>query len=100
MQKLVKGLYENGVVVEYNGPWGALVVLAGKPHQENMPWNKYQWRMCVSYQKMNQVTRPFTFPIPRCDDAVQNIDTEAKPFISVYMDSRYWQVVTEEEARE
>ena len=91
---------ENGVVEEDDGTWGALVVLAAKPHQIVLPWHKYQWRLCVSYQKLNQVTRPFTFPIPLCDDSVQDIDTEEKYFISVYMDSGYWQVVAEEEARE
>ena len=53
----------------------------------------------MAYQKLNYVTRPFTFPIPRCDDTVQDIDTEAKYFIAVDMDCGYWQVVEEEEAR-
>ena len=55
----------------------------------------YEWRLCVSNQKLNQVNRPFTFPIPRYDDAVQDIDIQAKYFIAVDMDSGYWQVVTE-----
>ena len=37
----------------------------------------------MSYQKLNQVTFPFYLPIPRCDDAVQDIDTEANRFIDV-----------------
>ena len=93
MRKLVESLYENGVMEEYDGPWEALVVLSGKSHQENVPWHKYQWRLCVSYQKMNQITHPFTFSVSRCDDAVQYIETEAKYFIAVDMDSGYWQVV-------
>ena len=84
---------ENGVMEEDNGPWRALVVLAAKPHQENVLWNEYQWRLCVSYQKLNQVNHPFTLPINRCDDALQDIDTEAKYFIAVDMDSGYWKVV-------
>ena len=36
----------------------------------------------------------------RCDEAIQDIDTEAKYFIDVYMYSGYWKVVAEEEARE
>ena len=83
---------------EDNGQWGALVVLASKPHQENVSWHEYQWRLCVSYQKQNQVTRPFTFFISCCDDTVQDIDTEANYFIAVDMDSGYWQVVEEEES--
>ena len=33
MIKLAEMLDENGVVEEDNGSWGALVVLAAKPHQ-------------------------------------------------------------------
>ena len=54
----------------------------------------------MSYQKLNEVTKSLNLPIPHCDDAVQDIDTEAKYFISVDMDSGYWKVVVEEEARE
>ena len=56
--------------------------------------------LCVSYQKLKEFTRPFAFPIPSCNDAVQDIDTGAKYFISIDMDSGYWEVVLEEEARE
>ena len=54
--------------------------------------------MCVSYQKLNQSTRPFTFPIPLCDDSVHYIDIEANYFIAVDMYSGYWEIVAEEEA--
>ena len=40
--------------------------------------------------KLNQVTCPFSFPIPRCDDAVKDIDTEEKYFFVVDMESGYW----------
>ena len=33
MQNLVERMDENGVVEEDDGPWGALVVIAAKPHQ-------------------------------------------------------------------
>ena len=71
MKNLVGRLDENGVFEEYYGPWGALMALDEKPHHEKVPRHKYQWRMCVSYQNMNQVTLPFAFPIPLCDDTVQ-----------------------------
>ena len=73
---MVVRLDENGVVEEDNGTWGALMVLAAKSHQENVPWHKYKFRLCVSYHKLNQVTLSFTLPIPRCDNEVQYIETE------------------------
>ena len=96
---MAESLDENGVVEEDYEPWGELVVLYAKPHEGNVLWNECQQKLCVSYQKLNQVTFPFTFPIPFCDEAVQEIDTEAKYFISVDTDSGYWQVLSEEEAR-
>ena len=63
-----------------------------------MPWNEYQWKLYVSYQKLNQVTRLFDLSIPRCDDAVKNIDIKSKYFIAVDIDSGYWKVVEEEKA--
>ena len=62
MQNMVETMYENGVVEEDDRTWGALVVLFEKPHQENVPCHEYQWRLCVSYRKPNQVTHPFTSP--------------------------------------
>ena len=100
MRKLAEQLDENGVMEENYGPWRALVVLAAKLYQENVTWHEYQWRICVSYQKKNQITCTFTLPTPCCDDAVQEIDTEEKYFISVEICSGYWQVFVEEEAQE
>ena len=77
MGKLVERLDENGVVVEDNGP-----------QKENMSWHKYQWRLYVSYQKLNQVTLPFDLPIIFCNYAVQNISIIV--FIGAYMYSGYW----------
>ena len=53
------------------GPWGSSIVLAAKPHQEHIEnIEDFIWRMCVSYRKLNSVTKPFQYPIPRCDDAI------------------------------
>ena len=76
------------------------MVLAANPHQEDVDWEGFRWRLCVSYRKLNQVTKPYAFLIPWCDDAVENIDTEAMFFIEIDLDSGYWQVVAEKEARE
>ena len=76
------------------------MVIAAKTHKVNVTWHKYHWRMCVSYQKQNQVTRTFAFTIPCCNDAVQDINTEAILLIAVDMGIGYWGVVAEYEERE
>ena len=49
IDKLVDKLQDNGLIEDDDGPWGAIIVLAAKPHQEDVPWDKYKWRLCVSY---------------------------------------------------
>ena len=65
MRRLVAKLEDNDVIEDDDGPWGALVVLAAKPNQDGVPWEDFKWRLCVSYRRLNQVTKPFAFPIPR-----------------------------------
>ena len=52
-------------------PWCSLIVLAAKSRQEHVTdINDFIWRICVSYQKFNEVTKPFQYLIPRCNNAV------------------------------
>ena len=67
----IEALLKKDWIEECHGPWGSLIVLAPKPHQEHVDdINDFVWRMCVSYRAINAVTRPFTYPIPRCDNAI------------------------------
>ncbi len=90
-------LLSNNWIEECHGPWGSMVVLAAKPHQEHITNIKdFIWRMCVSYRKLNSVTEPFEYPIPRCDDAVNAIgiqDGRQMFFISLDAKQGYHQVV-------
>ena len=97
--ELVNSLEKNGLVEDDDGPWGALVVLAAKANQENTAWYEYIWRLCVSYRRLNQITRPFAFPIRRCDDAVSDIGPQARWYISVDQDSGFWQMLLEKLSR-
>ena len=64
-------LLDNGWIEKCVGPWGSMIVLAQKPHQEHVTnIDDFIWRMCVSYRKLNCITKPFQFPIPQCDDAI------------------------------
>jgi hypothetical protein len=71
--KLCEHLENNDLIEDDYGPYGALIVLAAKANQEDVPWHEYNWRLCVSYRRLNQVVRQFAFPIRRCDDAVADI---------------------------
>ena len=91
IDKLIKQLEHNGFLVDDEGPWGSMIVLAGKPHQEHVHWSEYIWRLCVSYRQLNAVTRPFVFPIVRCDDAARAMGS-ATYSLALDLDSGYWQI--------
>ncbi len=56
IEKLVAQLKAQGVIEDDDGPWGALVVLAGKPNQDHKHWSQYMWQLCVSYWPLNAIT--------------------------------------------
>jgi hypothetical protein len=69
----IGSLLHNDWIGECGSPWGSLIVLAPKLHQEHVDdINDFIWRMRVSYRKLNSITRAFEYPIPRCDDAIDD----------------------------
>ena len=89
MMKHLQALLKNDWVERCEGPWGSSIVLAAKPHQEHISDIKdFVWRMCVSYRKLNSITKPFEFPIPRCDDAIAIIDTGSQFIWIISLDAR------------
>ena len=74
----VQKLQSNGWVKRCKGPWGSLIVLAANPHQEHFTdIDNFIWRICVSYQKLNDVTKPFQYPTQQYDDDVTVINIVA-----------------------
>jgi hypothetical protein len=65
--KLCEGIEKNGFIEDDDRPCGAIVVFVDIPNQEHKHWSEFVWRLCVPYCNLNAVTRPFTFPAPRCD---------------------------------
>ena len=64
----------NAIRSNPTGGYGASIVLAPMPHQEEVTDIKsFICCMCVSYRGFNKVTLPFEYLIGRCDDAVENL---------------------------
>jgi hypothetical protein len=82
-----------------HGPYGALIVLASKPHQNHVHWGDFGFQLCNSFRPINAKTRPFKFPITRCDNAVEEIG-DREITITLDLDSGYWQVKLHEDAKE
>ena len=99
----IRALLGNDWIELCFGPWGSAIVLAAKPHQEHIEnIEDFIWRMCVSYRKLNSVTKPFQYPIPRCDDAISIMVVGANCVWIITVDARqgYHQVAVRKIDRE
>ena len=99
MNKLLAELEAKKVIEDDYGPYAAMIALAAKPNQEHKHWTEYIFRLCVSFRLLNAITRPFAFPIPRCDDEAEKM-ADAQYAITADLDCGYWQAGVYPKARE
>lgn len=65
--------------------WGARITPAPNPPEENITQTEnYIGGFCIDYTRLNIVTQPAEYPIPRCDDAVMYGFGEATIFVPVF----------------
>jgi hypothetical protein len=82
-------LLHNGWIGLCSGAWGSTIVLAAKPHQEHvLDILDFIWQMCVSYRRLNQAILAFKYPIPHCDDAINNFGDSAGRLFFISLDKR------------
>ncbi|GFW12575.1 retrovirus-related Pol polyprotein from transposon 17.6 [Trichonephila clavipes] len=62
LRKEIGDLLEKDIIEECESPYGAPVVLIPKPNN--------QFRLCIDYRKLNEVTVSDTYPLPRMDDSL------------------------------
>ncbi|GFW47434.1 hypothetical protein TNCV_4537241 [Trichonephila clavipes] len=63
LRKEIEDLHEKDIIEECESPYGAPVILISKPNN--------QFRLCIDYRKLNEVTVSDTYPLPRMDDLLQ-----------------------------
>jgi hypothetical protein len=95
MMEHINTLLHNDWIRPCGGSWCSKIVLAPKPHQEDVEdIADFVWRFCVNYRPLNQVTKPYSYPIARCDAAIDNFGDASGPlhFISVDDNTGYHQL--------
>ena len=76
-----------GVIEESNSPWAPPVVLTPKPDGSI--------RFCVDYRRLNDVTLPDAYPLPRVEDLIDKVG-QAKYLTKIDLSRGYWKVPMED----
>ena len=91
MESEVNYMLENNIAEPSCSSWASPCVLVRKPDQT--------FRPCTDFRKVNNGTKPDSFPLPRIDDCVDQVGS-AK-FVSKFdLLKGYWQVPLSKQARE
>jgi len=89
MDAEVQYLLENGLAIPSNSSWASQCLLVGKPDTSD----------CTDYRKVNNVTKPDSFPLPRMEDCVDEVGS-AKFVSKLDLLKGYWQVPLTPRAKE
>ena len=81
VQEEIKEMLHGGIIQPIHSPWATPMVL--------VPKKNGTLRICIDYRKLNAVTRPDPFPIPRKDDLLDGMSS-AKFITTLDLTRGYW----------
>jgi hypothetical protein len=81
--KEIETMLRNGIITPSESPWSSPIVMVVKPDESI--------RFCVDYRKLNNITRPDRYPLPRIDDTLDSLG-QAVWFSTLDLASGYWQI--------
>ena len=91
MREELNRLLDGDIIEESESPYAAPVVL--------VPKRPNTYRMCIDFRKLNSVTVPDRYPLPRIDDILQN--AKHTPYMStIDLQSGYHQVLVRQKDRD
>ena len=96
-QKIAEML-EQGVIVPSSSPWVSPVVIVAKKGPKDIQ-NPKDWRLCIDYRRLNDVTVKDQYPLPRCDESLEYLSGN-KYFSALDLVSGYYQVPMSAESAE
>ena len=91
IQKEVDEMLKMGVIQPSRSEWASPLILVKKPNNE--------WRPCVDYRKINEISKGENFPLPRLDDLIDLVG-QASFVTTLDLTKGYWQIELTQRARE
>ena len=91
IEEEVNKMLQNDVIKHSTSPWASPVLLVPKPDGS--------MRFCIDFRKLNSVTAKDSYPIPRIDDILDNLNGSAF-FSSMDLMCGFWQVEMAEDSKE
>ena len=91
MKQEVDYMLKNGIAVPSTSPWASPCLL--------VPKDDGTMRLCTDYRRLNQVTQPDAFPVPRIDDTLDAV-SGASYFTKIDLLKGFYQVPLSKQARE
>ncbi|MCG7882618.1 MAG: reverse transcriptase, partial [Candidatus Thiodiazotropha endolucinida] len=91
IDKAVDEMLDANIIQRSKSPWSFPVVIVDKKDGSK--------RFCVDFRKLNQITKPNSYPLPLIDDILALLG-KAKFFTSLDLKSGYWQVLMNEADKE
>jgi hypothetical protein len=79
----IEKILAQGVIKPATCEWASPIVMVPKPGGS--------LRFCVDYRKLNAITVPDTYPLPRMDECIDSL-VEAAIFTTLDCNSGYWQI--------
>lgn len=88
IEKQVNTMLEKGIIEESRSPWSSPIILVKKKCAES---KEQEYRFCIDFRKLNQLTIKDSYPLPRIDDAIDALGG-SRYFSTLDLASGYWQI--------
>ena len=87
----IQKMLEHGVIEPVSSEWTSPIVFVPRKTGEK--------RFCIDYCKLNAVTKPDAYPLPRIDDCLDSLG-DAMIFTTLDANAGYWQIAVAPEDRD
>jgi len=87
VEQEIDQMLQMGIITRSDSPWASPIVVVPKPDGSI--------RLCVDYRKVNSISVPDPFPLPRIENLVDKVG-RAKYLTKIDMTRGYWQVPLDE----